>query len=75
MKKKGFKCAICGANTLYDESTKNLICIECNATHALNTYNVEKKKGGRYRLTKTKILVAVLSVLYIMYFFYRYATY
>lgn len=72
MEKKGLKCYLCGGNITYNEITQTFICTECKATHNSDMFNNDaNNKKNRYRLTKIRILVAILAALYALYFFYR----
>ncbi|TFG01413.1 MAG: hypothetical protein EU540_03720 [Promethearchaeota archaeon] len=72
MKKKGPKCYLCGGNITFNEITQTFICTECKATHNSDMLNIDvKNKKNRIRLTKIRILVAILAALYALYFFYR----
>ena len=72
MKKKDLKCYLCGGNITHNEEAQNFICTECKATHTSDMFNLDvKNKKNRYRLTKIKILVAILAALYALYFFLR----
>ncbi|TFG22272.1 MAG: hypothetical protein EU529_10930 [Promethearchaeota archaeon] len=72
MKKKSLKCYLCGGNITHNEITQTFICTECKTTHNSDMFNLDiKNKKNRYRLTKIKILVAILAALYALYFFLR----
>ncbi len=72
MKKKSPKCYLCDGIITYNEITQTFICTECKATHNSDMLNVDvKNKKNRYHLTKIRIVVAILVVLYALYFFFR----
>ena len=72
--RKRIKCYLCGSVVLYDDLSQNYVCSECNATHDSSVFEAEKIKNKRFRLTKFRILVAVLASLWILYAFFRVLT-
>jgi len=71
MGKKQIKCIICGGNVIYDEITQNLTCSVCKAHHSSDIFKSQKIKGTRFRITKIRILVAIMGALYLLWVLYR----
>jgi len=71
MKKTKNKCVVCEAIIMYDSNNDKYICSECKAEYTSDLFKFGKKKSGRFRLKKIRILVAILATLYLLWLTFR----
>ncbi len=71
MKKIEAKCVICTGEIEHIEDTNAYKCIKCKATHTPDLFKQAKKQKSKLKFRKTGILVAILTTLYILWFWSR----
>jgi len=71
MNKKQVKCLLCGGTVGYDANTEKYKCLDCNASHSSELFNSYKKRGIPFRLSKLRIIFAILGALYLLYWLFR----
>ena len=72
---KKSKCVICGGTIKYDESSAQYKCLKCNASYDENLLTPAKKKPkpkhAKIKINLCMIIMALLMVLYLLWFLYR----
>ncbi len=75
MSKKTNKCVICGGLIKFDESSAQFRCSKCNANYDENLLKPAKKKQKpkerKIRINLCMVIMALIMVVYLLWFLYR----
>ncbi|KKN58074.1 hypothetical protein LCGC14_0555900 [marine sediment metagenome] len=71
MKKKDFKCTICGYKVIYNIKLESLTCSNCNTEYDKGIFRFSKKQKLGIYFKKYGFLLAVISSIYLIYLVYR----